>query len=144
MRPTNFWILREFTTETGEAGQSGVWIQLDTGKKRFFSSTRSPDRLWGQHDLILDVFRNSFMGIKRPEREIPHSPPSSAEFRNEWSYTSLPTPRMSTWRGQEKLYLFTCTRRQVSNTLWIRKYVHTLRVSKTVRSCKNGNKWLWY
>jgi hypothetical protein len=145
MRRTSFRILREFTTEIGRVGQSGVWIQLDTGKKRFFSYTRRPDRLWGPHDLILNVFRNSFTGIKRPEFEIPHSPLSSAEVKNEWSYTSpsLPSP-MSSWRGQQKNYLFSCTRRQISNTLWIRKYVHTLWVSKTVRSCKNGNKLSWY
>jgi hypothetical protein len=27
-------------------------------------------------------------GIKRPRREADHSPPSSAEFKNAWSYTS--------------------------------------------------------
>jgi hypothetical protein len=28
------------------------------------------------------------LGIKRPERESDHSPPSSAEVNNAWSYTS--------------------------------------------------------
>jgi hypothetical protein len=27
-------------------------------------------------------------GVKRPEREAKHSPPSSAEVKNAWSYTS--------------------------------------------------------
>jgi hypothetical protein len=90
MRRTSFRILREFTTEIGWAGQSGILIQLDTGKKRFFSSTRRSDRLWGRHDLMLNVSRNSFKCIKRPEREIPHSPPSSAEVKNELSYKSPP------------------------------------------------------
>jgi hypothetical protein len=30
----------------------------------------------------------TFWGIKRPEREFYHSPTSSAEVENEWSYTS--------------------------------------------------------
>jgi hypothetical protein len=35
-------------------------------------------------------------GIKRPEREADHSPPSSADV-NAWSCT--PFPRTSSWRG---------------------------------------------
>jgi hypothetical protein len=30
------------------------------------------------------------LGVKRPGREADHSPPSSAEIKNEWSYTSTP------------------------------------------------------
>jgi len=30
------------------------------------------------------------LGIKRPESEANHSPPSSAEAENSWSYTSTP------------------------------------------------------
>jgi hypothetical protein len=30
------------------------------------------------------------LGVKRPEREVDHSPPSSAEVKNEWTYTSAP------------------------------------------------------
>jgi hypothetical protein len=29
-------------------------------------------------------------GVKRPGREADHSPPSSAEFKNAWSYNSTP------------------------------------------------------
>jgi len=36
-------------------------------------------------------------GIKWPEREANHSPPSSAEYKNTCSYTSI--PRMSSWHG---------------------------------------------
>jgi hypothetical protein len=31
------------------------------------------------------------LGAKRPGREVEHSPPSSAEIGNGWSYTSTPT-----------------------------------------------------
>jgi hypothetical protein len=34
--------------------------------------------------------RGSLPGEKRPEREADHSPPSSAEVKNAWSYTSTP------------------------------------------------------
>jgi hypothetical protein len=30
------------------------------------------------------------LGVKRPGREANHSPPSSAELKNAWSYTSTP------------------------------------------------------
>ena len=29
-------------------------------------------------------------GVKMPVREVNHSPPSSVEVKNEWSYTSVP------------------------------------------------------
>jgi hypothetical protein len=35
------------------------------------------------------VHRRSFQGVKRPELEV-DSPPSSAEIKNQWSYTSIP------------------------------------------------------
>jgi hypothetical protein len=31
------------------------------------------------------------LGVKRPGREVDHSPPSSAEVKNAWSYTSTPS-----------------------------------------------------
>jgi hypothetical protein len=35
-----------------------------------------------------------FLGVKRPGRETDHSPPSSAEVKNAWSYTSTPPIRL--------------------------------------------------
>jgi hypothetical protein len=35
--------------------------------------------------------------VKWPGREADHSPPSSAEVKNAWSYTS--TPHTSSWHG---------------------------------------------
>jgi len=29
-------------------------------------------------------------GVKRPRREADHSPPSNAEVKNSWNYTSTP------------------------------------------------------
>jgi hypothetical protein len=34
------------------------------------------------------------LGVKRQRREADHSPPSSAQVRNEWSYTSTPAIRL--------------------------------------------------
>jgi hypothetical protein len=38
--------------------------------------------------------RGSFLGIKLPGRKADHSPLSSAEFKNAWSYTSPPPIRL--------------------------------------------------
>jgi hypothetical protein len=38
--------------------------------------------------------RGSFPGVKWPEREADHSPPSTAEVKNAWSYTSTPSIRL--------------------------------------------------
>jgi len=35
--------------------------------------------------------------VKRPGREAPHSPPSSAEVKNAWSYTSTPRYVFTAW-----------------------------------------------
>jgi hypothetical protein len=34
--------------------------------------------------------RVSFPGLRQPRHQVNHSPPSSAEVKNEWSYTSTP------------------------------------------------------
>jgi len=36
----------------------------------------------------------SFPGVKRPEREADHSPPSIAKVKNAWSYTSTSPVRL--------------------------------------------------
>jgi hypothetical protein len=41
-------------------------------------------------------------GLSGRGREVDHSPPSSPELKNEWSYTSTP-PIMPSWRGQGQL-----------------------------------------
>jgi hypothetical protein len=37
------------------------------------------------------------LGVKRPGREADHSPPFSAEVKNEWSYTSTPQYVLTAW-----------------------------------------------
>jgi len=46
--------------------------------------------------------RGSFLGVKRPGREADHSPPSSAEINNAWSYTSTPPTRLMVWCSVKK------------------------------------------
>jgi len=48
-----------------------------------------------------------FGAIKRPGRDVDHLPPTRAEIKKEWSYTSTPSIHL---HGQTKLYLFYVTR----------------------------------
>jgi hypothetical protein len=38
-----------------------------------------------------------FLGVKRPGREVDHSPPYSAEVKNAWKYTSIPQYVFMAW-----------------------------------------------
>jgi hypothetical protein len=40
--------------------------------------------------------------VKRPGREADHSPPSSAEVKNAWSYTSTPQYAFMAWWSLKK------------------------------------------
>jgi hypothetical protein len=49
------------------------------------------------------------LGVKRPGREGDHSPPSSAEVKNAWSYTPTPQYTFMAWcsvKAQRQLYLY--------------------------------------
>jgi hypothetical protein len=65
------------------------------GWKFFSSPLPGPDRLWDPPSLLPNGYQGYFpWGIKRQGREADHSPPSSAEVNNAWSYTSTPPIRL--------------------------------------------------
>jgi hypothetical protein len=49
-----------------------------------------PDRLWGPPNLLDMGTGGSFPGVKRQGREADQSPPTSAEVKKMWIYTSTP------------------------------------------------------
>ena len=51
-------------------------------------SPNYPDRVRGPPILLFNWYLGSVSGIKRTKCEF--NPPSSAEIKNEWSYTSIP------------------------------------------------------
>jgi hypothetical protein len=56
----------------------------------FFSPPPRPDRLWGSTQPRIQWVPGTIsLGVKRPGREADHSPPSSAEVKNAWSYISV-------------------------------------------------------
>jgi len=66
------------------------------GLEIFQFATASRPALRPTHPPIQWV-RLLFPGVKRPEREADHSPPSSTKVKNAWSYTSTHPYVCMTW-----------------------------------------------
>lgn len=64
---------------------------MNTGRDKFFSSPKRSDRLCGSPSLLYKGKRHFIPGVKRAGREIDHSPTSSAEIKNGWTYASSPS-----------------------------------------------------
>jgi hypothetical protein len=69
-----------------------VW-GLNSGRGRSFLFYKYVQtRLWGPPTLKFNwVMWSLFLEEKQPGREVDYSAPPSAEVKNEWSYTSIPT-----------------------------------------------------
>jgi len=61
-------------------------------RDNFFS--KRPDLFWGAPSFLCNTYRGYFPGYKQPWRLTGHSTPSSAEVKNECSYTSTSTIRL--------------------------------------------------
>jgi hypothetical protein len=59
-------------------------------KHKFIPLEKRPGRPWGPRSLIFSGFLGSFPAVKRPNRELDRSPPSSVKLKKEWSCTSAP------------------------------------------------------
>jgi hypothetical protein len=73
----------------GFDSRRGLGIFLFTTVSRMALGPTQPPIQWIPRVLSL--------GVKRPEREDDHSPPSSAEVKNAWSYTSTPQYVFMVW-----------------------------------------------
>jgi hypothetical protein len=60
------------------------------GSALFFYSPLRPDRYLGPPSLSSNRYRGSFVGVKWPESDVEHSPPSSAEAKNGGAIPPLP------------------------------------------------------
>jgi len=60
-------------------------------KTRDFSLLQNAKTVSGAHTASCSMGTGgSFSGVKRRERDVNQAPPSSAQLKNEWSYTSTP------------------------------------------------------
>jgi len=70
-------------------GLDGSGFEFRQGQ-RFFSSPKRPNRLWDPPNLLISGYRRSLPEIKRLRCAYDIWNPSSADVKNEWSYTSSP------------------------------------------------------
>jgi hypothetical protein len=76
----------------------GSRVRFPAGLGIFLFTTASRTALGPTHPPIQWVpFRAVSLGVKRPGREADHSPPSSAEVKDVWSYTSTPLYAFMAW-----------------------------------------------
>ena len=71
-----------------------VCVCMYSGGKRFFSSPKLADRLWGPRNLLFNIYQCSFPAVKRSECAVNHSSPSSVQVQNEYIYRSIPRTRL--------------------------------------------------
>jgi hypothetical protein len=69
-----------------------VWVSNPGRNIRVSPSSGLPDELWYPPSFLFNGCRCAFLEVKRPGREVEHSPLSSADVLNEWSYTAIPSP----------------------------------------------------
>jgi hypothetical protein len=72
--------------------------------KEIFSSPKRPNRFWGSPSFLL--MRTELPGVNRPEREVNHCPSPHAEFKIEWSYTSVLHTRLQSFEGDKYVFAF--------------------------------------
>jgi hypothetical protein len=58
------------------------------GKRFIIISPKCPDWSWDPPSQVFSGYWGYFAGVKQLEREANHSPPFSAEVKNEWNYTT--------------------------------------------------------
>jgi hypothetical protein len=70
------------------------------GKQIFLFSNMSRSDLGPRGPLnpLFSEYRDSFPQVKLPGREVHHTRPSSADFENKWSYTSIPLYAFMAWK----------------------------------------------
>jgi hypothetical protein len=87
----------------------GVGVRVPVGSNIFLFSTSSRPVPGPTQPHIQWVPGALSPGVKRPEREADNSPPSSAEVKKTWIYTSTPTYAFMAWclisQAQGQLYL---------------------------------------
>ena len=69
------------------AGWSGVQLLVGASDLCLLQNVQTGS---GVHPAVYSMGTGFFPGIKQLGRDVNHPPPSSAEAKNEWSYTSSP------------------------------------------------------
>jgi hypothetical protein len=78
-------------------GLDDRWFESQQGLGVFLLTAASRTALGPTQPPIHRVPESLSVGVKRPGREADHLPPSSAEVKNAWSYTSPPPYASMAW-----------------------------------------------
>ena len=84
------------------AGRAGFLIPV--GVKDFCLLQKVQTGSGGASSLLFGGCRGSFLELKRSGRKGNHSPPPTAEVKNEWNYTSI-SPICLDVMGTDNCYL---------------------------------------
>jgi hypothetical protein len=96
------------THKQAGAGLRTGWsgIRVPAGARNFSLRHRVQNGS-GAHPVSYPMgTRCSFLGIKRPRHEVDHSPTSSAEVMNAWSYISTPPYAWCSVKAQGEFYVY--------------------------------------
>jgi hypothetical protein len=87
----NTYILHSHDTTVGKV--TGIWVGkcgVQTQRvKRFSSSPKCPDQLWGPTNLVHNVYRGPFEGVQWPRHSIRQSTHLATRL---WMSTAIPLP----------------------------------------------------
>jgi hypothetical protein len=86
-------------------GRAGVQFLAGALEGIYFLGTASRPTLGPTQFHNQWVPGNLSLGVKRPMRKADHSPPSSSEVKNVWSYTSIPPYVLMAWCLITQLYI---------------------------------------
>lgn len=107
-------IVQVWKTNLPLAAYTGDWLVswlckelLFSRGRRFFSSPKHPDWLWGPPASCSVGMRSTSPGAKLPECQPDFLPLSSAKVKNEWSCTI--TPHTPLWYTQGHFYPYQYT-----------------------------------
>jgi hypothetical protein len=70
--------------------------------------SKRPDLLQDPHSLLFNKCPGSFPRVKRPQLQADHTPPSSAEVKNEWSYQSIFIHAFTAWTAENSTFMEYC------------------------------------
>jgi hypothetical protein len=135
--PTLHYIHKSPSRHSQYMDWSSAWMVQGSnpgGEKRFLSSPKRPDRLWGPPSLIFSRYRGSFPGVKQPGSLFNHSLPFSVEVKSEWSYTTTPPIRLHAVDSYSGFFFNLKAIKSAQNTLLIAGHVLSLAVSYGARS----------
>jgi hypothetical protein len=91
----------------------------------FLFTTASRTALEPTQPPIQQVLGDPSLGVKWPGREVDHSPPSSAEVKNEWSCTSTPPYAFMAW----------CLVKHRDNFIFTFTFNHACYTASPISSC---------